>query len=202
MDDAGTYIVIAMIAGVIAAGSLMRAWALLAVVVLCVVGFVASGAEALAWLWLMLCLPALAVAALGGWALRALPIRRSWLLPAGAAAVALLIAAVLTGRRAALDPVPAKVAAELPRDTGALGALCFDELPAEERRSARRQVRALVRELPRRPDGLTTVRYTLAETDGYRDAQKTLRELAEELLESSCASPETDALRRALATAD
>lgn len=202
VDDSGTYLAVAFVAGCVAAGTLVRAWALLAAVVLCIVGFVGSGAEALAWLWLFIGLPVLGGAVLLGWALRLVPRRRMWLLPASVAAPALLISAALAARRATLDTVPANVAAQLPRDTGALGVLCIDELPAKERRAARRQVKALNRELPRRSDQLVTVRYALAESPGTDERERTLRELASELLsDNTCSSPEADVLRQALSDA-
>lgn len=202
MGDAATFLAIAAVGVVVAGGTLLRAWALPPVVVLCIVGFVASGAEALSWLWFVIVLPVLIAAALAGWSLRILPFRRPWVLPVSFTAIALVVAAVLAGRRAALDPVPAPIAAQLPADTGSLEALCFDELPAADRRAASREVRALARELARRPEGLITVRFDAAESDGYIDQQYTLRELARETLErSGCTSPEATGLRQALTTA-
>jgi len=121
------------------------------------------------------------------------------MLPVAFTALCLGAAAILAGRRASLDLVPAAVAAQLPDDTGALSALCFDELAAADRRAARREVRALVRELARRPEELVTVRFDDAESDGYVDEEYTVRDLADETLESStCPSPEATDLRRAL----
>lgn len=202
MGDAGTFLAIAAVSVVVVSGTVLRGCALPPVVALCVVGFAASGAEALSWLWFVIILPVLTAATLAGWLLRALPFRRAWVLPVGVTVIALVVAAVLAGRRAALDPVPGPIAAQLPGDTGALAALCFDELPAADRRAARREARVLARELSRRPDGLMTVRFDAAESDGYVDEQYTLRELALETLErSSCASPEATSLRQALAAA-
>lgn len=202
VEDAGTYLAIAAVALVVLAGTAIRVWALMLVFGGCVVAFVISGAEALAWLWLFVALPALATAASVGWLLRALLGRRGWIPSSVVCVVATTIGGGLLAHRASLDSVPTAVARELPSNSGTLGTFCFDEIPVSERRDARRRTAALVRELGRRPDELVEVEYTLAESPGTRTDERTVRELARETLDwADCASPEAEDLRRALAAA-
>ncbi|WP_354701608.1 hypothetical protein DSM112329_01933 [Paraconexibacter sp. AEG42_29] len=199
MRDAGTWLAIAAVAGVVTAGAVVRGWAVLVVSVVCALGFVVSGAEALSWLWLMAILPVLAAAALVGWGLRAVAGPRAWLAPGAFLVAGVIAAAGLAAQRAALDPVPDAVAARLPHDTGALSLLCFREAPVSQRRSARRQAQALTRAVRQRPDGLVTVVRVLAESPGTVREDLTVTELARESLQrASCSSPEADAVRRAL----
>ena len=202
MRDPGAWYAVAGAALALVAGSVLRGLAVLVAVVLCVAGSVVAGAEALAWLWLVIFLPVLVGIVLVGWLLGRLLPRRAVLVPLGVAGAALVVVGVSAAQRAALDRVPPDVAAQLPRYSSTLGAFCIDFVGASDRRSAAAEVRALVRELRRRPDALTVVEYDLADSAGVRREELTVRELAEETLEwAECSSAPARELRAALARA-
>lgn len=199
MRDPGPYLAAAALAATVGAGMVLRGWAVVLAVAGCVAAFVASGAEALSWLWLVLILPILVAATVVGWiAGRVLP-RRARLAPVAIVAVMLLVAGIGTAHRASLDHVPSRVAATLPQGTTSLGLLCFGDLPAADRRATEREIHALAREVRRRPDALVRVTYKLADSPGDDHQDLTVHELADENLKHiRCDSQPARELRAAL----
>jgi hypothetical protein len=160
-----------------------RSWVFALPVVLSVGVFLASGAEGLAWLTLIVGAPVLVAFTAAGWALgRAWPRRRAPI------ALALFAVALLPVAWAAIETsqrgphVPASVQRELPTKLS-LGNLCPGaESSPEVEREVRRSAEALIRELRRRPDDLVTdTVYYSDDPEERRDI--TIRELAEEQLE-------------------
>lgn len=199
MRDPGPLLAVAALAGMIAAGMVLRGWAVVLAAACCFAGFVAAGGEALAWLWFIPGLPLLVGAAALGWGLGHLLPARAWSAVLGVAAVALLVVGLGEVRRASLDRAPRAVAATLPAFTSSLSGLCFSDLPARDRRQSESEVGALVREVRRRPDELVTVNYALADSPGVRREEITVQELAEETLDhADCESVPARGLRDAL----
>lgn len=108
------------------------------------------------------------------------------------AGVTVLICGVVSGcsdddETGAAARVPADIQAQLPLNTGALWGLCpAPDVPRdfyeEQSAAARRQTRALIREVKRRPDDLLTRVWTDAHSERKFRDELTVRELAEEHL--------------------
>jgi hypothetical protein len=184
-DD--SWVIIVMLSGAhLAVGiAIARAWALMLPVVAAVVGFFASGGEALSWLVFILELPLAAVLTAIGWLIgRRLGPR------AGFAAAPVFVLAALPTAAAAVETfersraphVPATVQRQLPLDVS-LGNLCPGaETPGPLRRDIERRAEVLLRELDRHPDWLVTNTYYPAESPDVEHRDITVRELAEEQL--------------------
>ena len=98
----------------------------------------------------------------------------------------LAVVAVLVGCG---DEEPAPVTADLPTHAGELGALCPEpDVPTDfyeqTKRNATRQIEALIREVRRTPDGAVEVVSQDSDTGEKFRYRMTVRELAEEQLES------------------
>lgn len=155
--------------------AIARTWVLALPVLAGIVGFFATGGEALSWLIPMYGVPiALAFTALGwlaGWGLgrHAAPVAAVVFALAAAPAA---WAGVETMKRARAPHVPATVQRQLDSVSGG----------CEGGRGADEGGRALLRELEREPDALVTKTYTYAEQPGSERRDITVRELAEETL--------------------
>jgi hypothetical protein len=161
-----------------------RPWALLLPVVLVVVGFIAAGAQGLAWLTLVLQGPVLIAITALGWLLGLRLKGRAAQFGVVAFVVAACPAVWAAVRSAERGPhVPPRLQAQLPTEL-ALGNLCPNsQLPGAERRRLRRSADVLIVELRRRPNDLVTDTFYYA--DGSEERRDiTIRELAEQQLES------------------
>ena len=158
-----------------------RPWAVLLPVALCLIAFVAGGAEGLAWVILILGAPALVLLTLVGWGLAAV-------LPRDGVALACLAVALVPAGWALVDTaqrgphVPATLQRQLPIDYS-LGNLCpHAETPPALERRLRREAEVLIRELGRRPRHLVTYTFHDAHSADEDRRDITIRELAEEQL--------------------
>lgn len=145
-------------------------------------GFLVGGAAGLAWLALLLGLPAAMLATLVGWGLGHLTDRRSLLLAGAFYAVALgPVAWALAETFKRGEPVSAEVQAALPTEIS-LGNLCpGTETPKDVERDVRRRAEALIRQLKRDPNALVIDTYFYSDDPPER-RKITVRELAEERL--------------------
>jgi hypothetical protein len=162
-----------------------RGWALVFPVVSGIA--LAVAADELGILVLVFVMPALAVMTALGWGLSVPLGRRAVYVASGTFAVALWPAAWAASEqlhRARAEYVPAAVQARLPTDFS-LGNLCpGTETPPSERRDLRRQAERLIRELQRHPGDLVTYTYYLADEGRADRVDITVREVAQEELES------------------
>jgi hypothetical protein len=155
-----------------------RWWALLLAVAVSFAAFLLGGAEELAWLALILGMPALVACTAIGVALR----RVRWIAAGGfvIAALPALWGAAETSRRG--EHVPASLERRLPIELS-LGNLCPEaETEPEMERRLRRQTEVLIRELGRRPDDLVTFTDYDAQSADEDRREITIRELAQEQL--------------------
>ena len=193
-EDDSWVIVVMLVGAHLAVGiAIARAWALLLPVGAAVVGFFASGGEALSWLIIVFELPVAAVLTAIGWL-----IGRSLGPRAGFAAAPVFVLAALPTAAAAVETfersrephVPRAVQRQLPLDVS-LGNLCPGaETPGPLRRDIEHRAEVLLRELDRHPDWLVTYTYYYADSPDSERRDITVRELAEEELRDLKANPD------------
>jgi hypothetical protein len=157
-------------------------WALVLPVALSVAGFIAEGAEGLAWMALAIGAPALVGLTALGVALGRVLERQRGAVAAGFFSIALLPAVwavAETSQRG--SHVPATVQRQLPTEIS-LGNLCPGaSTPEKLERNIRRRAEVLIRELHRRPNDLVSYIYYYSD-GGEQRRDITVRELAEEQL--------------------
>jgi hypothetical protein len=203
-DDSWAILIVLLGAHVGLGAAVARPWVLVLPVALAVAGFVASGAEGLAALGLLVGIP-LGIMATGlGWVAAAVLRHRAAAVAIGAFACALVPVAwatVETVRHETAPHLPAALQAQLPT-SGSPDILCVPEAPRAERARTRRQLEVLIRELRRHRHWLVTVEYTLADEPGVERKDLTVRELAEEQLQlldgTNCAQELRRRIRNAL----
>jgi hypothetical protein len=180
-DESWALLVLLASAHAALGAAISRTWVLALPVALAIAGFLAGGADGLAWLTLIIGAPALVAFTAAGWALGHV-LKREDAVALGLFAVALLPAAWAVGETRRRGPhVPDSVQAQLPTKIS-LGNLCPDtDTPPAVERDVRRRAEALIRELRRRPDQLVTYTYYYSD-DPQERRDITIRELAEEQL--------------------
>jgi hypothetical protein len=182
-DDSWVIFVLLWTAHVGLGAAVARPWVLMVPVIAAIVGFLATGGEALSWLIPIYGLPIALVLTAIGWAAGRLLKRRALPVAAGVFALAAAPAAwagVETIKRSSAPHVPENVQKQLPTDIS-LGNLCPAETSRRLRRDVEQRAEVLLRELRREPDALVTFTYYWAE-GGEERRDITVRELAEEQL--------------------
>jgi hypothetical protein len=175
-----------VVAAHVATGALIaRAEVLVLPIALCATAFAVNGAEALAWLYLIIALPVLLAATAAGWLVGRFAPRAAVPLGAAGAGVAIVVTGIATAEtvRFELAPVVSRDVQRALVPALRLGNLCpGSELPRRERPALERAVGAVEREL--RKHGHWRVEYTYYLSDGPEEREQiTVRQLAQEHLE-------------------